>query len=189
MSLKNRQSSSSRRVPFVWIVYARSFPGGSSPRERVGPLEELDAHERGFAALPCDRDRVARLGIDDLAEVRLEHVLLHPKRRARIEVFLLQEEAVRAVEVAHCAGGLGQDVETGHLKDTLARPGKLGVKPTRHAADTHAATRPRVAGRRVDLPSAIWSPRRERASGEPTVRTVWFDGRMVRHANPCTVVT
>ena len=39
--------------------------------------EEVQAHERGLAALPGDRDALREVGLEELADVLLEHAVLH----------------------------------------------------------------------------------------------------------------
>ena len=75
--------------------------------------EEVEAHERRLTALPGDRHRRRLVRLEQLLDVQLQEVVLHPEPRTRVERLLGQEEAVRAVEVAHGAGGLGEQVEAG----------------------------------------------------------------------------
>ncbi len=49
--------------------------------------------------------------LDGLADVALHHLVGHAERAVRVQLLLLQEEAVVAVQVAARPGGLGHDVE------------------------------------------------------------------------------
>ncbi len=81
-------------------------------RQLDRPAEEVEAHQRGLAPLPGDHHLGnARVGLDQLADVRLEQVVGHAEARPGVEHLLREEEAVRAVEVADGAGGLGKQVE------------------------------------------------------------------------------
>ena len=80
---------------------------------RTCPPEELEPHQRRLAALPGDghlRDPLGRRGLRD---VGLHQLIAHAEVAARIEVFLLEEEAVVAAQVAASPGGLRHDVERG----------------------------------------------------------------------------
>ena len=76
-----------------------------------GPAEELEPHEHRLAALPGDLDLRRAVRLHELPDVALEKLIAHVRPRAGIQLLLLEEEAVGAVEVAHGAGGLGQQVE------------------------------------------------------------------------------
>ena len=79
-----------------------------------GAAEEVEAHQRGLAALPGDGDLAGPAATSSSwRDVGLEHVVAHPEPVARVERLLRQEEAVLAVEVADRAGRLGQHVELG----------------------------------------------------------------------------
>ena len=80
--------------------------------ELEGAAEEVEPHHRRLTALEGDHDLVdAALGGEELADVRLVDVGVHPEAAARVELVLGEEEAVLAVEVADRPGGLGHDVE------------------------------------------------------------------------------
>ena len=76
-----------------------------------GPAEEVDTHERRLAALPGDGHLGNLVRLDGLPDVGLEHLVRHPEGATRIQPLLLQEEAVGAVQVAACAGGLGHGMK------------------------------------------------------------------------------
>jgi hypothetical protein len=88
--------------------------------ECQGPTEEADPHQRRLAALPCDGDLGPAVGVEELADVRLEHVIAHAEAVAGIQRLLREEEAVLAVEVADGPRRLGQDVEGGRSRPRAA---------------------------------------------------------------------
>ena len=73
--------------------------------------EKVEAHEGGFAALPGKSHLRYAMRLDVLAGERLQDFLRHAEPAAWVQVFLRQEEAVRAVEVADRAGRFGQHVQ------------------------------------------------------------------------------
>ncbi len=76
-------------------------------------LEEVESHERGLAALPCERHVRHLLRGDGLAHERFHDLVGHALVAAGVERGLLEEEAVVAAQVAARPGGLGHDVECG----------------------------------------------------------------------------
>ena len=78
-------------------------------RDRLA--EEVDAHQRRFAALPGNGDLGSGVRFEQLADVGLEHLVAHPEPVAGVQGFLGKEEAVRAVEIADRPRGLRQNVE------------------------------------------------------------------------------
>jgi len=76
------------------------------------PPEEIESHQRRFAALPGDvHDRDMRMGFDELTDVGLEQLVGHPEPAARVQHLLGEKEAVRAVQVAHRTGGLRKQMK------------------------------------------------------------------------------
>ncbi len=73
--------------------------------------EEVEAHERGLAALPRERHERHPLRLDRLPNERVHDLVGHLRVAAGVERRLLQEEAVVAAQVAPRPGGLGHDVE------------------------------------------------------------------------------
>ena len=76
-----------------------------------GAAEEVESHERGLAALPCERHERHPLRLDRLAHERVHDLVGHLGIAAGIEGGLLKEEAVVAAQIAARPGGLGHDVE------------------------------------------------------------------------------
>ena len=99
-------------VPFVWIVRSTCQPAGRRPFDFERAPEEVEAHERGLAALPGERHERHLLSVDGLANERL-HLVGHAKVAARVERRLLEEEAVVAAQVAARPGRFGHHVERG----------------------------------------------------------------------------
>ncbi len=82
---------------------------------RARPAEEVEPHERRLPALPGERHLRGLLGPRGLRDEGLHHLVGHAEVAARIQLLLLEEEAVVAAQVAARAGGLGHDVEGGDL--------------------------------------------------------------------------
>ena len=102
----------------VFELHARSLPAlGDLDR----PPEEIDAHQRRLAPLPGNGDLGGGVRIEQLADVGLEHLVAHPEPVARVQRLLGKEEAIRAVEVADCPGGLRQHVELGRRAQRSSR--------------------------------------------------------------------
>lgn len=80
-----------------------------------GLLEEIQPHQRGFAALPREVDVVHLLRRDVLADVLLKQIVRHAELAARIQRFFGEEVAVFAIEVADGASRLGHQMESGGL--------------------------------------------------------------------------
>ena len=78
---------------------------------RHGPTIEVEPHQRGFPALPRDRDLRTPVRGDRLPDVLFHHLVRHAEAAARIQRLLLQEKAVRTVQVAGGAGRLRHHVE------------------------------------------------------------------------------
>lgn len=77
-------------------------------------LEEVEAHECGFAALPGEVDffGVEGLSVDVLGDVLLEDGIGHTEVGfAWVEAFFFEVEAVGAIEVADGSDGLGHEME------------------------------------------------------------------------------
>jgi hypothetical protein len=75
--------------------------------------EEVETHQRGLATLPGDRHLIGLVSVEQLGDVRLEHLVAHPEPVAGVQRLLHQEEAVLAVEIADRAGRLREHVELG----------------------------------------------------------------------------
>lgn len=73
--------------------------------------EELHPHQRRLATLPGDGDGGGAVGLQQLPDVGLQRGLRHPALVVRVQGFLGQEEAVRAVDVACRTAGLRKEVE------------------------------------------------------------------------------
>ena len=80
-------------------------------RQLDRPAEELETHEHGLAALPGDRDFGRAMRLDELPDVALEQLIAHARAPPRVQLLLLEEEAVGAVQVADRARRLRQEVE------------------------------------------------------------------------------
>ncbi len=80
--------------------------------ELHGAPEEVHPHERRLAALPGEVDLGDVLRLDVSPDVGFQRFLVHAPGFSivRVKLLLLQVEAVRAVDVAYGAGGLGHDV-------------------------------------------------------------------------------
>ena len=104
--------------------------------------EEVEAHERGLAALPRERHERHLLRLDRLANERLHDLVGHALVAAGVERRLLEEEAVVAAQVAARPGGLGHDVECGACV-SLMRPwyAKLRCRLAARVADGGDASR------------------------------------------------
>ena len=79
--------------------------------ELDGAPEELELHQRRLAALPRHGDLGRAVRLEQLADVGLERGLGHPALVVRIQRFLGQEEAIRAIDVAGGPARLRQQVE------------------------------------------------------------------------------
>ena len=79
--------------------------------ERDEATEEGESHQRRLAALPGDRDLGRVVGLDDLADIGLGNLVTHAETGAGIERFLVEVEAVGAIEVADRSGRLRHHVE------------------------------------------------------------------------------
>jgi len=75
------------------------------------PPKEVQPHERGLSALPGQRYLRHQLRPRGLLDVRPHDIVAHAEPAARIQLLLLEEEAVVAAQVALRPGGLGHDVE------------------------------------------------------------------------------
>ena len=73
--------------------------------------EELDLHQRRLAALPRHRNRGRAMRLQQLADVGLERRLRHPMLFVRVQRFLRQKEAIRAIDIASRPARLRQQVE------------------------------------------------------------------------------
>lgn len=76
-----------------------------------GVLEERQATQGGFTALPADRHRAVGLGVQEVGQPRAQRVVGHGLRLGLPQHLLGQEEAVGAVEVARRPGRLGDQRE------------------------------------------------------------------------------
>ena len=65
-----------------------------------GTPEELNLHQRGFAALPCDSHRRRTMRFEELFDVELERLVRHPMLLIRIQGIFGKEEAIGAIDVA-----------------------------------------------------------------------------------------
>ena len=110
---RNSHHSSSRRVPLVWMALEMGFTAGEFFLERNGFAEKGSTPSRvRFAALPGEIDFSDGLALDVLANVSLEHRVAHaPLIFTGIEIFLLEIEAIFAIEVANRPDRFGQDVK------------------------------------------------------------------------------
>ena len=91
------------------------------PLQRHDLAEEVEAEQRGLAALPREHHLVGGHARDVVAHEALEHLVVHvPAARAARQRLLAQVEAVRAVEVAGRAGRLDHHVEP--PRGTVAEP-------------------------------------------------------------------
>src|SRR5262249_49783113 len=89
-------------------------------------LEPGNAKQRRLAALPCKADGLLWLPFDVSPDVGFEHILRHcPISRARIELFLLEIEAVSAVQIAEWPGRLCHYLEWSCHSRTLSQNGHL----------------------------------------------------------------
>jgi hypothetical protein len=59
--------------------------------------EEIEAHQGRFAALPGNCHLICAMGFNQLLNVLFEELIIHAKTAARIQLLLIQVEAVRAV--------------------------------------------------------------------------------------------
>ena len=75
------------------------------------PAKEIQAHQRGLAALPGHDHLRYLVSFDELADIALQHLVRHAEAAARVEHLLGKEEAVVAVKVAGRAGRLGEQVK------------------------------------------------------------------------------
>src|SRR5215469_16166609 len=73
--------------------------------------KEIQAHQGRLAALPRQAYNWSLVSLDELADVGLHDLGRHPEVAARVELFLVEVEAVFAIEIADGTGGFRQDVE------------------------------------------------------------------------------
>ena len=78
-----------------------------------GAPEEFELHQRRLAALPRHGHLGRAVRLQQLADIGLERGIGHPVLVVRIQRFLGQEEAIRAVDIAGGAARLRQQVKTG----------------------------------------------------------------------------
>ena len=102
--------------------------------------EEVEPHERRLAALPGERDGVCMVGLDQLPDVLLEDVVRHPKSRARVEGLLVEEEAVRAAEIADRSRRLRHHVEARRNARVARRGRSLDLLGRAHALTVNGPT-------------------------------------------------
>ena len=106
------------------------------------PPEEVQPHQGRLTALPGDGDLGDALRLEILPQILLQHLVGHAELAAGVELFLGQEEAVLAVQIADCACRLGQKVERrgqvssgSHRRPILLVPERPGdVSPDRRSA-------------------------------------------------------
>ena len=157
-----------------------------APRDLDGASEEVQSHQRRLAALPRDRHlRRARVGLDQLAQVRIQLLVGHPEAAVRVEHLLGEEEAVVAVEVALRACRLREQVERrrsfGHLHSMIAldryraSPQSVDASASTGQAASARAPRARTGGGLVDTT----------LRGGPCWPTLTFVRRSVRSTLPC----
>ena len=89
--------------------------------------EEVKAHQCRLAALPRDRHHRRGVGVDQLPDVALEHLVRHVETTAFVQLLLVQEEAVRTAEVADRAGRLRQHVERFRRPGALQKSGRISA--------------------------------------------------------------
>ena len=77
------------------------------------PPEEVDPHQGRLAALPGEGDLRDPLRLGGLRDEGLDHVVAHAEVAPRIQVLLLEVEAVVTAQVAARADRFGHDVERG----------------------------------------------------------------------------
>ena len=77
-----------------------------------GSPEEIETHESRLASLPGHGDLRNLVGFEKLPDISLVHLIGHPEIASRIELLLLQEEAVVAVQIAGRTRWLGHDVKS-----------------------------------------------------------------------------
>ena len=99
----------------------RHAGGHAAAFGRACPAEEVEPHQRGLSALPGQRHLRDLLRASGLGDERLHHLVAHAEVAARVQLLLLEEEAVVAAQVAARPGGLGHDVEGGNCV-VLHRP-------------------------------------------------------------------
>jgi hypothetical protein len=76
-----------------------------------GPAEELEAHQRGFAAVPRKGDIRTRLRLEELANVGFEQAVRHAEAIPGIEQLPRQKKTIRAVQIARRSCGLENRVK------------------------------------------------------------------------------
>jgi hypothetical protein len=80
--------------------------------EFYGTPVEVEAHQGWFSTLPGHRYLVGPVGLDELPDIMFQHYVSHAKVAAGIELFFIEEKAIRAIQVAGRAGGLGQYMDS-----------------------------------------------------------------------------
>ena len=116
-------------------VVLDALPGlGVFLLQRDDLLEELEAQQRGLAALPGEDDFVGGDALDVVPHEPVEQLVVHvPAARTARQLLLAQIKAVGAVEVAGRSGRLGHHVESpaGALREPLRR--RVTVERSGHA--------------------------------------------------------
>jgi hypothetical protein len=91
----------------------------SHPRSAVfllisdGLAVEIDSHQGRLATLPGYGDLITAVGLDQLADVGFKGLFGHAEIAIRVKQLLIQEEAIRASQVAGGTAGFGQYVNAG----------------------------------------------------------------------------
>src|SRR5690606_14152559 len=140
-------------------------PVGESFLQRDRAPKEIHPHQRRLAPLPCEVNLRRVLTLDDLTNVRLQHLVAHAEPRRRGDNgLLLQIEAVLAIQVADRPAGLGHQMEgflAGHVVPSFRKltPAPFASIPTR-STDFLPAIVPTGAARRrlslFTLHTSIW---------------------------------
>ena len=93
------------------INRAISFMAGSACVKKALYPEKIKPHQGRLTTLPGDCHIGTQVVFQELPDVCFAHILTHAEGAARIEISLLEEEAVVATQVAGRTRGLGHDVE------------------------------------------------------------------------------
>ena len=76
-----------------------------------GAPVEVEAHQGRLPPLPGYRHFVSAMGLDELPDIMLQHLVTHAKVTAGVELLFVQKKTIGTVQVARRPGGLGQHVD------------------------------------------------------------------------------
>src|SRR5262249_15779338 len=104
--------------------------------------EKIESHQGRFAALPRKTHDRRLMGIDELPDVGIHDLIRHLEAALRIQLFLVEIEAVFAVEVADGAGRLRHQMVG--VRSVSCWHQVSGGRHPRNGTPAHRLTMPRL---------------------------------------------